>query len=502
MGGSNSRGKNKDTSGGQGSPTGAGAGTPTSPGASSGDDASLEIFALRRELLAADEPQFRLHCKADVSRMSADERRREAARLQKLYEEHNAKAKAQEAQYFSKSKLRSASSLVVQEAPYKKAAAPVARGPAGADNNAVEGILVDQCALLGEDEDLGLRWDRRWAGKPSGPASEDHRRQIRLGTRTKVAKELGIQQFGQAAANIPPQYCKNTTLFVDSSPPACIGSAPAGGPNLLGRFDSVCVWAHADFDKDWRYIKGKTKCFAVLHAAAVNIGESSRAADFPDFSRGSELDEDAYVEAMAHIYVNIARACRAIQAGHLLLFPFGMGAFLRHLRLLDRRFEDDVKMQELRRRLASRWVAVLAEKASPTLELHLCLQFADLEAQRNADAFLRAFAAAPAALRKRVTVYPEGDVLQLAHNLAQSSRTHVCLLNGANRQLLGNHWFAGHAKRAIDENLHRRSWTLSALSYLLNAFGTRGEMDNGPPLRDKDELRRNVTAMGGVVSQL
>jgi len=41
-------------------------------------------------------------------------------------------------------------------------------------------------------------------------------------------------------------------------------------------------------------------------------------------------------------------------------------------------------------------------------------------------------------------------------------------LNGANRKLIGNHWFGERAKTAIDENLHRRSSSASIISNCLN----------------------------------
>eukprot|EP00419_Tripos_fusus_P062755 CAMPEP_0172907818 /NCGR_PEP_ID=MMETSP1075-20121228/179587_1 /TAXON_ID=2916 /ORGANISM="Ceratium fusus, Strain PA161109" /LENGTH=62 /DNA_ID=CAMNT_0013765497 /DNA_START=44 /DNA_END=228 /DNA_ORIENTATION=- len=44
----------------------------------------------------------------------------------------------------------------------------------------------------------------------------------------------------------------------------------------------------------------------------------------------------------------------------------------------------------------------------------------------------------------------------------------VGLLNGANRELIGNHWFEDGARFAIDENLHRRSASLARAALLLN----------------------------------
>lgn len=123
------------------------------------------------------------------------------------------------------------------------------------------------------------------------------------------------------------------------------------------------------------------------------------------------------------------------------------------------------------------------------LQLHLCMSFAEGEPQENADAFLQAFGSASSGLKRRTTVWPDGDSLELSHELAKRSRQ-VLLVNGANRELLGNHWFGRHAKRAIDENLHRRSWVLAAQSYMLNNFGSRGS---------RNSLKDNVRWIGGEV---
>merc|ERR1712113_1239360 len=150
-------------------------------------------------------------------------------------------------------------------------------------------------------------------------------------------------------------------------------------------------------------------------------------------------------------------------------------------------------MQRLRRRLARVFITRLAATPSST-KVHICLQFGDEEPQRNADAFMRALLDEDpkvAALRSRAKIWVEGDCLQVAHDLAAKSK-HVMLVNGANRQLLGNHWFAGRAKLAIDENLHRRSWTLSAVSYLLNNFD-----GSEPSDRPNDQLKRTVQRLGG-----
>merc|ERR1712118_123096 len=178
--------------------------------------------------------------------------------------------------------------------------------------------------------------------------------------------------------------------------------------------------------------------------------------------------------AMSRIYRNMVKVIEHLRVQHFLFFAFGMGAFLRFLLLNDSKYNDDSKLQRIRRELARRFIDAFGA-APPQVTLHLCLQFSSDEALRNADAFIRALKGAPEAVKSRSIIWPEGDCLDLAHDLACTS-PNVLLANGANRQLIGNHWFAGMAKRAIDENLHRRSWTLSATAYMLNNFGGRGEL--------------------------
>ncbi|CAK0904060.1 unnamed protein product [Prorocentrum cordatum] len=179
-----------------------------------------------------------------------------------------------------------------------------------------------------------------------------------------------------------------------------------------------------------------------------------------------------------------------------------MGAFLRHLGRIDSNFIHDEEMQRLRRALAVRMVDSWA-KLPRGLQVHLCLQFSTEEAQRNADAFLRAIVGNAelgkkgSSMKDRVVIIPEGDALNVASDLAIWSDK-VLLVNGANRQLIGNHWFASRAKMAIDENLHRRSWRLAATAYMLNEYD--GEQDILQ--RQEDTLVRRVKQLGGTVVDL
>jgi len=231
----------------------------------------------------------------------------------------------------------------------------------------------------------------------------------------------------------------------------------------------------------------------------VNIGESTDAPDFVDFcAQPGALHEEKYYTAMGRIMHNVASACDAVKAEHIVVFPFGMGAFLRHLGLLDTSFSVDEEMQRLRRRVAIEIMKALAQ-TSPKTKIHLCLQLDNEEAHRNADALIRGLLITERAFMQRVTLHPDGECLDLAHELAKTSNN-VALVNGANRRLIGNHWFADHARRAIDENLHRRSWKMAALAYLLNNFATENNADN--PVRAQDELKCSVERLGGTIRTL
>jgi len=201
--------------------------------------------------------------------------------------------------------------------------------------------------------------------------------------------------------------------------------------------------------------------------------------------------------------MGIVAICNKMGMKNMVFFPFGMGAFLRHLGRIDTRFTQDEEMLRVRRAVAARMVQSWS-KLPKDAKVHLCLQFSTEEAQRNADGFLRALVgplvvkgASP--IKARVVVIPEGDVLDVASALATTLRSDkVLVVNGANRQLIGNHWFAGRAKMAIDENLHRRSWRLSAIAYLLNEYDSEQDV----PQKAPDTLAKRVKELGGAVVDL
>lgn len=381
---------------------------------------------------------------------------------------------------------------------YRAVAEPTAAVP----TTLVHAPAYSESTVLRDDSDHGLRWDRRWLAARQGPGTEATRASVRNSTKTMVARQLGLAHFGDNAfvSRWPRCQYADTTLFTDESRLSTYGSAAAGASNLLGRYDGVCVRACADYNMSWdqytHHPGTASPPFWVLHMAAINIGESARAPDFSDFSNSRGLDEDSYVGSMRRLYDNMVVVCATLRIQHLVMFPFGMGAFLRHLPSIDRRYADWITMQRLRRRLASEFVDALRRCPEPRAGVHFaCAAGGDgaNEGACNRDAFIRAFAAADALVQQQVIIYPGADSLQLANDLAAGSGA-VMLLNGSNRTLIGNHWFNDGAKQAIDENLHRRSWTLSAASYLMNGYGVKVPKTGRRPR----ELRENIeNVMGG-----
>jgi len=342
-----------------------------------------------------------------------------------------------------------------------------------------------------------------------GP-NDEVRDSVRNGTKKKLAEEIGLLAFGQTAneAVVLPPLCDKTCLFHDSGDGMHgEGTAQAHGEFLLGRFDVVALPAVADFDAVWKFIKGgaNKRPFWVLHAAALNVGENDHAADFKDYSiENTRLKTTSYIEDMGRVYENVFNAVGRVGAQDVIWFPFGMGAFLRNLHKLDASFSQErdngKKLIELRQALANRFVDALQKAYKPgKFVLRLCVSpsgKAD-EQDANAYAFLAAVRHAvqmgqlsPAAVK----IDLHADALFLAQQIADEGRV-AALLNGANRCLIGNHWFESGARLAIDENIHRRSWRMSAIAYMLNG-GAESKQ------RSPSDLADAVRKLGGKVQHL
>lgn len=311
--------------------------------------------------------------------------------------------------------------------------------------------------------------------------------------------------------------------------------------------------------------------FWVVHAAAPNIGESANADDFVAYSReeaplssaaygttscggfyssggpawganGSfqnhygyqhgyggaqpmacwkavrgrrRLDENLYVSHMGRLWCNVLTSMGRLDVDDAVVFPFGMGAFLRHLGQNDSRYNDTRNMKKLRLRIAEAFLDAVAmvclgvsgkkskrRRASVGVHgparVHLCLVVSNPESVENHNCFLEAAAERAKVLPQLRTVLllrRNVDSLQLAHDLSSALWQHVVLpkvavLNGASRKLIGNHWFQSGARSAIDENLHRRSSSMARAALLLN-------LNTEPVSRRPLQLASHVARWGG-----
>lgn len=266
---------------------------------------------------------------------------------------------------------------------------------------------------------------------------------------------------------------------------------------LLGRFDVVSVPCRIDYDACWNPVDSTSQQFFLMHhAAALNIGESQRASDFKEYSNNGTLDESRYVKDMQSIFGNVLAAQNYSGVKHAVWFPFGMGAFLRNLNKCDPSYNDSQKLSNLRQSLAKAFVEEL--KKHPGMKVHLCLPVSGPgdEATENYNAFISALLAADQQVKNQVTVHINQDATALAQGLANTyGGNEVSLTNGANRKLIGNHWFDDGARTAIDENIHRRSPISSAIALMLN-------QDVEPKKRKKDELETTIRKFGGQIISL
>lgn len=328
---------------------------------------------------------------------------------------------------------------------------------------------------------------------------------------------------------------------------------------LLGKFQVVAVPAVADYDAGFNSLQASSQSFDcdgpegfngwfwVLHTAAPNIGESAQAEDFLAYSVEEEsgttsrpfrtestnsaastssrccwkdrplrpsrrLNEDLYIGDIARLWRNALKAVQYLEVEDAIFFPFGMGAFLRHLNLNDDRYEDPARIRNLKRRIADELMNAIADICIPLSKsgkskattskpcrLHLCLVCVNPESIDNHNCFVEAAAAKVQScpeLKKILQLRRNVDSLQLAHELGHNTQPlKVALLNGANRKLCGNHWFQSGARYAIDENLHRRSASLSRASLLVN-------FDTEPRPRKVAQLEETVRFFGGSVVDL
>ena len=129
----------------------------------------------------------------------------------------------------------------------------------------------------------------------------------------------------------------------------------------------------------------------------------------------------------------------------MVMFPLGMGAFLRKLPDKCAWYHDVCRMRELRREIAKRFT--FAMRIAPHVKVHFCCiaprdpnwQSCVNEAEENQRAWRDAFEEAGLLDRSphRLQMH-DRDALMVARELAanESDPQHVMLVNGANRRLL------------------------------------------------------------------
>lgn len=287
--------------------------------------------------------------------------------------------------------------------------------------------------------------------------------------------------------------------------------------------------------------EGKAR-FWVLHAAAINIGENERAEDFEEYTFGNspmqddldgsgqskgfvsaclgfegeqrprftknqrriarQLDAKRYKRDMGELWNVAFQAAVQLRVQHLIVFPFGMGAFLRNLHKCDPQYSDEGKIRGVRRYVADGLAEAVANVAVPaSLKVHLCLVHGSPEGRSNHNVLIEALgekARTYPNIRSLLQVHRNLDALKLATQLCDLCKPSrdgvhpVAMLNGANKKLLGNHWFSYGARFAIDENLHRRSASMALASLLLNGGAQ-------PRHREVHELHDTVRFLGGKV---
>lgn len=217
------------------------------------------------------------------------------------------------------------------------------------------------------------------------------------------------------------------------------------------------------------------------------------------FSREGRFEEDRYLQDMELIFYHALLAQKASGAQHIVWNAFGMEADLRHLSKRDARYSDDVKMAELKYKIASRFREQYEREEFGNLQLHLCLSTGKgtnlketmrKEAIENHNAFVSAFSTASSKVKKRVTIHQNADMAVLAQDLAekQGSRK-VSMIYAANTDSIGDNW----SKKPTQDNVHCRSTAAASVAYFLD--------DGLKPKKTHEvgELSKRIRKYGGEI---
>jgi hypothetical protein len=226
-----------------------------------------------------------------------------------------------------------------------------------------------------------------------------------------------------------------------------------------------------------------------------------------------ELKEDDYIRDMGYLWEGSIIAMQRLGVTDAIFFPFGMGAFLRNLDKNDESYKSASKIRTLKFRVCMALMEaikklVITPGISPSglQRIHLCLFAVGEEAIGLHNSFIEAAAEMKKTcpdLSKVLVFQINCDALQVSRELAAKmgpsgsslESPKVGLLNGANRKMIGNHWFAKGAKFAIDENIHRRSCSMARFCLLIN-------QSTDPQTRPSNYLANRMQELGGKVEEL
>lgn len=312
--------------------------------------------------------------------------------------------------------------------------------------------------------------------------SQERRYQVRDETKEKIDRTFsncGVQNKEQFTEEDIEEIASRLNLSLVRFFTAD-GKAPTDG-SLIGR-GVVSYPITMDYTADWTY-KTNSNHFLLTSAAALNIGERDHAEDFQAYSKsnGHELDEEKYLDEMERTFETMLTAQEARGIDHTVLFPFGMGAFLRDLKQNDPKYNNPEQLKSLRYKIAERLVQKLQQYSN--MNVHLCLPVDFSAEQKNKDLFLNYEAFITALynreetgfdnLQDRLTIHLNSDATAVAQKLANElsddpTSLKVGLWNASNKNMIGHFWYSDGAQYAIEENLFRRSFSAGLVAAFLN----------------------------------
>lgn len=139
----------------------------------------------------------------------------------------------------------------------------------------------------------------------------------------------------------PSQYTYPLALYVDAreNMPSTwnTNQDSASEYRLMARYDVLVFTAKRSVDCQWRQVEAKDEeLFFIVHAVAINLSNKDVFLDLTLKRDGVyRLDKNFYVQAMCRIFMNACIAARGVCIEDLIIFPFGMGAYMRKLGFHD-----------------------------------------------------------------------------------------------------------------------------------------------------------------------